>query len=154
MEEDSRFALFEEPNAYQQNFNPKIQAKKVVFAEPYENVPNFMIDNGFKKGRCDCIPKKPDKCKPQKPQGFNFDLKALMPLLSLFAKGNSNLGNLSSLMSVFAGGENKDISSLLNGVLSNKDAIQGILNLFNKPQKKKIDLKQTDFEIKNYTRVD
>lgn len=56
---DNSSALYVDPNAYIQS-RPKCdhcEPKKVVFSEPYETMPNYYIDNGFKKGNCDCIPK-------------------------------------------------------------------------------------------------
>ena len=48
--EDSRNALFCDPNAYIQNFkNNKKQTEKVVFQQPYEHMSNFYIDNEFSK---------------------------------------------------------------------------------------------------------
>ena len=51
--EDSRFALFSEPNAYIQRFDNRKQEKKefdikkVVFQEPYEVLPDYHIKNDF-----------------------------------------------------------------------------------------------------------
>ena len=48
--EDSRYALFSEPNAYvNKDVRVKTQAKKVVFSEPYETLPNYHINNNFNK---------------------------------------------------------------------------------------------------------
>ena len=57
--EDSRFALFTEPNAYVQNYNnancdckKEKERKKIVFQEPYETLPNFYVNNNFTKHNC------------------------------------------------------------------------------------------------------
>ena len=55
---------YADPNAYIQHCNPPKKTKKIVFQEPYENMPNFYIDNNFKKGSCSCIPKPKPKPKP------------------------------------------------------------------------------------------
>lgn len=55
---DNSNLLFPEPNAYIQKCGcEKERPKKIIFQEPYENVPNFYLDNNFKKGSCSCIPK-------------------------------------------------------------------------------------------------
>ena len=207
--EDSRFALFPEPNAYIQNFNKPTQKdkeiKKIVFQEPYECLPNFYINNNFTKRDCNCVknnnskgctcdnikhlnnqynnllPK--DNCrfdnnshcqhnencnntKSQKNNGFGFDIKSLFPLLSLFNKGGG--ADLSQLVGLFnnssnsQNGNNSNPMNLISSILSNKDAMSGILNmfkggglnLFGKKQTPKKELKTSDFEIKNYTRVE
>lgn len=58
--EDSKNALFVEPNAYINHFNKKDKCevkpiKKVVFSEPYDCMPNFYFNNHFEKGDCDCV---------------------------------------------------------------------------------------------------
>lgn len=133
--------------------------QKVVFSEPYESVPNFYLNNNFKKGNCDCIPKPKPKCPPPKPP-FSFDLKNILPLLSgLFKGGNgaSGIGNILSILNQNSSGEqfrgeqggveqgngwqsggtqggNLDFSSILK-TLSNSGGLDGILNLF-KPKNK------------------
>lgn len=208
--EDSRNALFVEPNAYIQKFEKidKCEPKKVIFSEPYESLPAFYIDNNFKKGHCDCLSKsKPDlhhrkdnhrcdfnkyqhnnqccnnsenlkNCNSNNPDdkchndnskqnGFGFDLKSLLPLIGLFNKGGgADLGSLVGLLNNNSVGttnvSNSNPMNLISGILSNKEAMSGImnlfkgggLNLFNKKQTAKKELKTTDFEIKNYTRVE
>ncbi len=178
--EDSRNALFPEPNAYIQRCDrDECHPKKVVFQEPYENLPRFYIDNDFKKGHCDCVPKKKphdnhhehDNCTPPPaPHGNNapqFDFKSMMPLLSgLMGKGG---GNMSSLMSMFtqnnsnANSTGFDMSNIISTVASNPSMMSGIMNmfkggglggLFNKKSSPKVEMKSTDICIKNYTRVD
>jgi len=199
--EDSRFALFPEPNAYIQNFNkPQKETKKIVFAEPYETLPQFYINNNFQKHNCNCdqnnskhnlncdydnLNKSQNKsgcgfncnkgynnfdnehdCKcnhdNKKQNGFNFDLKNLMPLLGMFNKsGGADLSNLVGLLNNKQQTENNPMN-LISNLMSNKDMMSGILNLFkggglnlfgkSKPVIKEI--KTTDFEIKNYTRVE
>ena len=59
--EDSRNALYCDPNAYIQNYNLTIQNKKrpskIVFQEPYERLPSFYLNNNFSKHKCDCVSK-------------------------------------------------------------------------------------------------
>jgi len=64
--EDSKNALFVEPNAYINHFNKNDDCKvkpikKVIFSEPYDCMPNFYFDNHFEKGDCNCVPNKKDK---------------------------------------------------------------------------------------------
>lgn len=203
--EDSRYALFPEPNAYIQRFDnrEKKEPKKVVFQEPYETLPNYHINNNFTKHDCDCISNKKnnsqninnhdfncnhnnqygninknsssqskhdDNCHHDdfnKKNSFGFDLKSLMPLLGLFNKGGG--ADLSSIVGLLNNANNSHQSlnsanpmNLISSILSNRDAVSGILNmfkgggfnLFNKKQQVKKELKTTDFEIKNYTRVE
>lgn len=209
--EDSRFALFAEPNAYiqkAQNVEKKEkERKKIVFQEPYEILPNFYVNNNFTKQDCDCVKKnkhcdiypKPhhecnhsisnntncgcgfdndlgcrkencgnlpnhnDNCHNDKPKqnGFGFDLKSLLPLLSLFNKGGADLSSIVGLLNNKENNQN-GTTNLISSILSNKDVMSGILNMFNggglnlfgKKQAVKKQLKTTDFEIKNYTRVE
>ena len=194
--EDSRFALFSEPNAYIQRFEKKEQNKpsKIVFQEPYESMPAFYINNNFKKRNCNCVPNRQNKnhnlnsnnhdcdcahgnlnncgsrddnchhdgCSKQK--GFGFDLKSLMPLMGLFNKsGGTDLSSLVGLMNNVNNsqkGNSSNPMNLISGLLSNKEGLANILNLFksgglfNKKQTAKKEIKTTDFEIKNYTRVE
>lgn len=187
--EDSRFALFPEPNAYIQRVeNKKEETKKIVFQEPYESLPAFYLDNNFKKGDCFCNKQKcndkhnvnnnschnhcdnnasHNNCgNNQKSKGFGFDLKSLLPMLGLFNKGGgadlSNIVGLLNNTSVTQNSSNANPINLITNLMSNKDAMSGILNmfkggglnLFNKRQTAKKELKTTDFEIKNYTRVE
>lgn len=149
--EDSRNALFVEPNAYIQKFDNSDKTKKIVFQEPYECMPPHYLNNDFKKKECDCVPKPKNENNQQKP---NFDFKNLMPLMSMFTK-NSNLNEIVSLFSK-SGGVN--LQNLLTSVLSNKDMFGGILKLFkgNKNQKvnNKKEIVTTDYQIKNYTKVE
>ena len=183
--EDSRFALFPEPNAYIQFDKPhkkENNVKKIVFQEPYETLPQFYLNNDFKKHDCDCVYKTFNKhdfnCKHEKQnsccnhhddncnnnnhncnqnnKGFGFDLKGLLPLLGAFNKGGgADLTKFSGLLN------NNNTSNLISTLLSNKDMMSGILNMikggglnFNKTKPLKKQLKTTDFEIKNYTRVE
>ena len=171
--EDSRNALFAEPNAYIQRYEKREkETKKIVFQEPYECLPSFHINNNFTKHNCDCVSNKNQhnekhdcKCNhdSQKHKGFNFDLKSLMPLLGMFNKGGgADLSSLVCLLNNANNGKNEISSNPISNLLSNKDMMSGILNLFkggglnlqNKKQPTKKEIKTTDFEIKNYTRVE
>lgn len=167
--EDSRNALFCDPNAYIQK--PKKEdvknkeIKKIIFQEPYETLPQYHVNNNFKKHSCDCVPNKekqnnkPD-CKSNsnnsKQNGFNLDVKSLMPLLGLFNKGGGT--DLSSLVGML--NNNSSSGNIFSNLFSNKDMMSGIMNLFKgsgsrvKKQTQKKELKITDYEIKNYTKVE
>ena len=186
--EDSRNALFVEPNAYIQkfdNYKSDKEVKKIVFQEPYETLPNHYINHNFKKHDCDCVSKshKPNKhdcsfndkknsnhhddnCNhTNKQTGFGFDIKSLLPLLGLFNKsGGADLSNLVGMLSKGNNSQNSNSNpiSLITSLMSNKDMMSEILNLFkggglnffNKKQATKKEIRTTDFEIKNYTRVE
>lgn len=169
-------ALFVEPNAYISGcVKPKNETKKVVFQQPYESVPNFFINNGFKKKNCNCVPCEKKKethekqhcCSEQhKNQSCssgncgNFNFKSLLPLLGLFGSSKSgiDISQISSILNSSQQNESGGIMSLVSSLLANKDAFSGILKMFsgNKTSVPKFDknsIKSTDFEIKNYTRV-
>lgn len=155
--EDSRNALFTEPNAYIQNYTPKKESKKVVFSEPYECVPNYYLNNNFKKCNCDyCNKEKPKEHKECKNAILpKFDFKNLMPFLSMFNKGGNN--NFSNILSLFGGKNNESNSGILSSILGNKDLVTNILKMFsgglNLNKKETKQAKTTDFEINNYTKV-
>lgn len=212
--EDSRNALFCDPNAYIQKIEKrdKCEPRKVVFQEPYDNLPNFYINNNFKKGDCNCISDNSknhnsnsnnhdcncnhnsnnhqhqhnyncnhenknsndgsnrdcdcNQGNSNNQNGFGFDLKSLMPLLGMFNKGGG--ADLSSLVGLLnntnnsQNGNNSNPMGFISSILSNPNAMSGILNmfkggglnLFNKKQTAKKEIKTTDFEIRNYTRVE
>lgn len=193
--EDSRNALYCDPNAYIQKFEKckDCEPKKVVFQEPYECLPNFYLNNNFSKGDCNCVSNHHnnnsnsnnhncncnnhnrnsnrgnhnDNCHNNNSSNqncFGFDLKSLMPLLGMFNKGGgadlSQLVGLLNNTNTSQNGNNSNPMGLISSILSNKDAMSGILNmfkgggLFGKKQTTKKEIKSTDFEIKNYTRVE
>ncbi len=168
--EDNTNALFVEPNAYIQHFdgNESKKRKKIVFQEPYETLPNYYLDNDFKKPDRDCSlkPKPKPEHKPEPKQSnnspfhFPFDLKSFFPLLAgLFKNG----GGLSNIMSMLTGGKEKsngnfDFSSLLSNFTKGGE-LSNIFELFkgnsvSKTKSNKHELKETDFQIKGYTRVE
>ncbi len=65
---DNSNNIYIDPNAYIQQYIPKKATKKVVFQEPYENLPNFYINNNFVSNGCNCKDNK--KCPPK--TGLNF----------------------------------------------------------------------------------
>lgn len=167
--EDSKNALFVEPNAYIYKFNNESnkKIKKVVFREPYENAPNFYFDNHFHKGNCDCVPNKNekdcnkyDKCNShhdcncnQNKSNFGFDIKSLMPILNSFNKGGMSGLDINSLSSLFGLGGGLDFQKLL----SNPQLITSVLSMFGGKKKtnvKKEEIVCTDYEIKKYTKVE
>ena len=182
---DNTNALFPEPNAYIQNFNRnEKEQKKVVFQEPYDRLPTFYIDNDFRKGDCDCIPKpKKHDNQPHYQNPFPFDLKNLLPLLSSLG-GNSGCGlsnilsslsngGLSNLTSLFSGNsqsnsqnqnnqtETYDNSSNFNNILSSLggNGLGNILDLLknfsnNSQNSKAKTMKSSDIIIKDYKRID
>lgn len=172
--EDSRNALFVEPNAYIQHFNKeKSTPKKIVFQEPYECLPNYYLDNNFNKHSCDCVH---GGCKPnnkhdcvnsnnpqnnhdcnsnhEKPNNF-LDFKNLAPLLGMFSKGNSGIMDIVSNLGK-GGGSGFNLQNILGLLGNNKNMLGNIMDLFSKnktSKEKSIDIPTTDYEIKNYTRV-
>jgi len=191
--EDSRFALFTEPNAYIQRFdrveNKEKKVQKIVFQEPYETLPNYHINNNFAKHTCDCVSKpnfassvnklknnydlnhgcqsdfdnkkskSGDKFDVNLPKQkfFGLDLSGLLPLLGLFNKsGGADFSQMANILNNNAGVDFNPMN-IISKLLSNKDSLSGILKIFkggqNNNQINKV-IKTTDFEIKNYTRVD
>ena len=166
---DSRNALFVEPNAYIQGFKPKTEAKKIVFQQPYECAPSFYMNNDFKKGNCNCVPKPKKPCNQKQPPCFNdcnqqpqqksglfdFDFKALLPILSLLTKGGEV--DASNIASMLTSNKNSNPMGLISSLLANKDSFSNIFNILKGGGKTKDTekeyLKSTDFEIKNYTKV-
>jgi len=156
--------IYCDPNAYIQTSQKLVETekiKKVVFQEPYENLPTHYINNNFKKHDCDCVykpkeekPHKPTDCKPKHNSNFlGFDLKNLLPLLSGFLGGNCGrgIGNiLSVLNNQNASGGGLDFPKLISTFMTN-----GGLNLFNKKTNKKEEkIKSTDLNIEDYIRVE
>lgn len=164
--------LYCDPNAYIQNcpIYCNKPPKKVVFSEPYSTLPNFYINNNFKKGNCACIPKPKPKPKPMQNCGpfGNFNLGGLGDMFGKLMSGGglSNLlsnmggGGIGSIISALAGlSKSQDksnsnsqqanpLSSLLNG-----DNLGSLLNLF-KPNSHKITPKSTVNNIKDYVIVE
>ena len=157
--ENSSNNIFYDANAYIQNWNYSKPnqgckgAKKVVFQQPYECVPDFYINNNFEKGNCDCVPKPKPKY-PPKP-AFPFDLKNILPLLTGLLKNNQN--GISNILSALAGDNGEgikdfDFSKILN--LLGSSGFENLFTSFSSKKTKVDDIKSTDFEIKNYTRVE
>lgn len=129
---------------------------------------DFNSNLGYKKDNCVNQTNRDDNRHNDRTRknGFGFDLKSLMPLMGLFNKGGgtdlSQLVGLLNNASNSQNGNNSNPMNLISSLMSNKDAMSGILNLFkggglnflgkSKPVKKEI--KTTDFQIKNYTRVE
>lgn len=169
--EDSKNALFTEPNAYIQHcgdHNDK-HAKKIVFAEPYETVPNFYINNNFKKHQCECVHKEPIKpCNHENKHNTNnlfglfngFNIQGLLPLLSKL--GGAGGGSLNNVMNLF--NTKNDSGGMFNsiaGLFSKPEMFAGITSLLSGKgllARKEVNInkevKSTDVEINNYTRVD
>ncbi|MBR6779206.1 MAG: hypothetical protein IKM43_03585 [Clostridia bacterium] len=169
--EDSRNALYHDPNAYIQKTQKKPDnsvIKKVVFQEPYECLPNFHLNNDFKKNYYDCVhnPKqkndcdcKQEKCNTKNNNSFPFDIKNFLPFLTAF--GGSNTGGLSNIISMLSNSNNDkskggfDFSNLVSTLMQNKGGLGGLLNLFgDKSKQSKKEIKSTDFQIKDYTKVE
>lgn len=153
--EDSRKALFSEPNAYMQKFDNESCEKgprKVVFAEPYENLPNYYINNGFKKGKCEyCGKSKKNEMKPLPKFNLPFDIKSLLPFASMLFKGGGS--DISGLLSSLSNGGSMDITKILTSFLSNKDTLSGLFGNVN-ASKDENSKEMEEFETKNYTRVE
>ena len=161
--EDNTKALFVEPNAYVQNIK-RNECQKIVFSEPYESVPNYYINNGFEKHDCKSVhntSNKNNKCnnsnKHNGNKGFNFlnnfNLKSLAPMFSMFFKdGGFSLANIVNLL-----GSNGGNFSGVQSILQNKNLISTLTNMLNggsNEKSSKNNLTETDFEIKNYVRVE
>ena len=83
-------------------------------------------------------------------KGF-FDIKNFLPFINMFGKG-TGVGDLLNIFS--AGALDKDVSNITK-LLGDSGLFSGISNLFSKKQVNKTkDLMLTDYEIKNYTRVE
>ena len=173
--ENSVNALFVEPNAYISScVKPKHETKKVVFQQPYESAPTFYINNGFQKHDCQCVPKDKKKDTPSnstcdcskhnpRPNQCNvggFNIQKLLPLLGLFNsnKGGMDLTKLTSILNIGQNGGDGGMLSLISSLMSKKDLFSNIFKSFtgsksNSSKSNKQQIKSTDFEIKNYTRV-
>ena len=159
-----------DPNAY--ILGIKKEQKKVVFSEPYENAPNFYINNNFKKKDCECVTrgkqehcaydnKKEEKpncnCNQQNKDNKNFlgglNFQSLLPMLGLFNKGGSGGLDLANIMSLISG---KNENNILTNLLGNKDMLSNITSLFShkKEQTNTKKLQPTEIDIKNYTKVE
>jgi len=160
--EDSRNALFCEPNAYIQNHNKKEQ-KKVVFSEPYECLPSYYANNNFKKVNCNCVSKPKPKhnecgceksCNHTNTKLGGFDFKSLVPILGLLGGGGGV--DLSKITSILGGNEDgQNPLGLILSLMQNGGGLGNVLNMF-KPKKTRPSnsIKSTDVEIINYTRVE
>ena len=145
--EDSRNALFVEPNAYIQKVGNKEKSpSKIIFQEPYESVPNYYMNNGFKKGECDCVHKE----KKDSPKS-SFDFKSLSPILGMIG---GEMGGLSKLVQGL--GSSGGFKDLIGTFLSNPDMISMVMKMFRKDENKSTNktIKKSDLEIKNYTKVE
>lgn len=162
--EDSRNALFVEPNAYILKDKKESKGiKKIVFSEPYESVPNYYINNDFEKRNCKCDKKdKPNFLQNNNCNAPNFDIKNILPLLAGFLRNGFDVNKVVSML-----GNNTANNSNLQGILPNilsilsSDTGKNILNLLgnkntknNKKNTEKITkIKSTDFCIKDYEKV-
>jgi len=175
-------ALYCDPNAFIKikKDTPK-KIKQIVFSEPYDCLPNYYVNYGFKKGSCECIPKhKEENCKHKNSKDnkncgcgnnsnpFSSLLGGITNFLPMLLNGkNNNLGNVFSQLNSGVNGDfelgkllsNFKIGSgneFLGQLLSNGDLISKVLGMFksDKSQNDKFnDIVTTDYEIKKYTRV-
>lgn len=175
--EDSKNAMYCDPNAYILNNEFKSSKKKIVFSEPYECLPNFYINNNFKKKNCDCVKnhkhnfcncnkdnichdninhkdcEKP-KNTPMNNMNFGFNLSNFLPILGSLGKGG-DIGGISKILSNFAkNGKEEGVMNFLN----NPSILNSVMSLFklgkSKTESHKKEIEPTEFEIKDYTRVD
>ena len=148
MEEFDNQGPYCDPNAYIQKVqNHSKQTKKVVFQEPYECIPQYRMNNNFKKGDCDCV-----NCREKKESKPNFDIKNFLPIIS--SLGGDGVGNI---MKLFSGNSSiADIMSDLGGEGGLGSILKGfdISKMFKKSSPKKHEMKSTDFCIKDYKKVD
>lgn len=162
--EDSRNALFVEPNAYVQTFSKqKNEIKKVVFSEPYERMPNFYLNNDFKKKDCACVEKEKHNCQPQKTNCNPFDFKNILPMLGGFLGKGFDISKIASIMN-----SNQSTDTNNNSMMTNimnflsTDMGKNILNIFTKNSTKNYKknnknsqkIKSSDFCVDNYERVE
>lgn len=163
--------LYHDPNAFIQSTPQKEnnKPKKVVFQEPYENWPNRYLNNNFKKQDCECIPKKEEKkceckekkecCKKQKASNpFSFNFQNLLPLLSgLNLNSNAGIGNIISMLTNTSksatDGVGLDFTKLISNFISGGNGLN-FLNMFTNKTKSENKIKSTDFQIKDYERVE
>ena len=166
--EDSRNAIFSDPNAYIQRVDKPNKTKKIVFSEPYENVPNFYINNNFQKGECNCVktPKKDCECDKKNEQKSNIksnffsglNMQSLMPLISMFSGGKGL--DMAKILSVFSAQNNsKNINTdPLFGAFSNPDLLKNITQMFTNKKTKTDNIqskpKSSDCIINNFSRVE
>lgn len=152
---DSRNAMYADPNAYIQRYekkdnSEKYGAKKVVFQQPYDCMSNYYINNDFKKSNGEQVRERKEESAGN--SSF-FDFKNLMPLLNMF--GKSDGGGLGNIVSKLTGEGGFNFANLLPELIKNKDLFSSILGSFGKKKNSvKKEIKSTDFEIKNYTRVE
>lgn len=155
--EDNAEALYCDPNAYiHRERKEKKPPKKVVFSEPYECMPSYYVDNNFKKANCDCVKNNKSNNNQQNnaPQKGGFNFQSLLPLLSIIGKGGG--ADLSQITSMLGKNETEpNPMNMILSLLSNSGGLNNLLNIFKtKPKQAKKEMKSTDFEIKNYTRVE
>lgn len=153
--EDSRNALFVEPNAYIQNYSrqdkTKTQATKVTNPLPYERIGETPVwDNPNKNNN--------NQMQQNNPSRSGFDMKNIMSLLGALGKGKSDI---SGIMNLFGGmGQQKPransngFADFISTMLSNKDMLSTISNLFLKKNDSSTSKEEGDFVINNYTKVD
>lgn len=180
---DNVQALYCDPNAYVKLNKKSNTIKQVVFSEPYDCLPNYYVDYGFKKRSYECAGKQAKKkeeklnCNSTNKQKCNCEnvsnpfsnlfggIMKFLPMLlgggnggigSILSSLNSNSkseGDVSNLISSLMKSDN---GSLLSNLFSNGNIMSSLTRLFtlNKNEKlKKEDIISTDYEIKNYTRV-
>ena len=176
--ENSINAIYCDPNAFV-NKQSKEPPKKVVFQEPYDCLPKFYIDNKFTKHSSECVPTHKTKsnihdlnANSSPPALSSFDFKKILPLFANLL--NKNSSGLSGIVSLLGGAKDANLNNeSLTGVLqnllgsgnmnigkllglfsgNNSGSKKGLFGLFDNPNKIKKEIKPTDFEINNYTRV-
>ena len=94
-----------------------------------------------------------------KKNNLGFDIKSLLPFIGMFNKGGgADIGSLVGLLNNNSqNSNNSNPISMISSLISNSGGLNKILNLFKGGQKSipsKKEIKSTDFEIKNYTRVE
>lgn len=155
-DEDSTKALFPEPNAYLQNCL-KSKTSKVVFSEPYDNMPPFYLNNNFKKGGCDCVHHPQCAQSNIKLPNFNgFNFQNLLPIISSILGKNDSINMFMPIIKAFGDGKNVDFNKIITSLLTNKEVLNGIKNKFVKtPTSNNVgSIEETDFPIDDYKRVD
>ena len=148
--EDSRNALFVEPGAYIMRYEKSDKTpKKIIFQEPYESMPSYrMHEISHRATRSE------DRSNTHESKNASpFNLSALSPILSMF--GGGGLGNVGDIMSSLNGG---GLMNFVNSLMTNPNMMKNVIGLFNKKESNESsarhEIKKSDLEIKNYTKVE
>jgi len=142
--EDSRNAIYCDPNAYIQRNVKENETKKVVFQEPYDCLPKFYLNNNFKRHDKD-IPEKHSCNHENNKQKNGFDLKNLMPMITKFF----NNKDMSNVIKLLGNGNGLNLSNIMS-ILGNGNLLSG----FSSKKKENKEIKNSEICIKDFKRVE